>query len=427
MHIIYWAHSYREEDAPVNRHFGVLIEQAERMIVNLDPPSKSVSEAKLQKNCRSSDGMVAVLTWRESGPSKYILFEIGLALRARMPVVVFIDDRLDSNILPARVLQQRFSHKTYFKQVREHTHALRILKSYMGDPPPIKYQSNYSQRTCGVVGLSAMEPQLQKKIADFIENRDYRVANLEDINIDNPLIFDQDEHLAILDVVIEYASTKSISTKYWTGAIHAASVPRILLTADPTYQFIEGVPPEFQPHVVESGKGLSVEESLTEEFNLFEQSFLSVQEPDAIERYVKMQVQAGALAGNYEASTRQLFIGAIMGDQYNVSGQTGAIGPNAHAHDIAFNQVWSQLQNKVDLPKLANELVKLRETMQRNATEPEHTFAIGAVTAAEQSARQNNGPKVVEYLKIAGKWTYGLAEKIGVDLAVEALKEAIGM
>jgi hypothetical protein len=30
MHIVYWAHSYRDEDAAINRHFGILIEQAER-------------------------------------------------------------------------------------------------------------------------------------------------------------------------------------------------------------------------------------------------------------------------------------------------------------------------------------------------------------------------------------------------------------
>ena len=69
MQIIYWAHSYRDEDAAINRHFGILIEQAERMIVNFDPPSKSVNAAKLDQNLRACDGMVAVLSWRASGPS----------------------------------------------------------------------------------------------------------------------------------------------------------------------------------------------------------------------------------------------------------------------------------------------------------------------------------------------------------------------
>ena len=58
MHIVYWAHSYRDDDAAINEHFGVLIEQAEQMIINLDPPSPSVNEFKLDQNLRSCDGMV---------------------------------------------------------------------------------------------------------------------------------------------------------------------------------------------------------------------------------------------------------------------------------------------------------------------------------------------------------------------------------
>jgi hypothetical protein len=79
--------------------------------------------------------MVAVLTWRVGGPSQFILYEISLALRARKPLVVFLDDRLPDSLIPALILQRRFSSRTYFRQVREHTHALRILKEYMGDRP----------------------------------------------------------------------------------------------------------------------------------------------------------------------------------------------------------------------------------------------------------------------------------------------------
>src|SRR6476646_5483909 len=136
MQIVYWAHSYRDEDANINRHFGILIDQAERLIINFDPPSKSVNAAKLEQNLRGCDGMVALLTWRATGPSPYILYEIGLCLRARKPLLVFVDDRLPSDILPGRILQRRFSHRTYFRQVREHAYALRALKTYMGDPPP---------------------------------------------------------------------------------------------------------------------------------------------------------------------------------------------------------------------------------------------------------------------------------------------------
>jgi hypothetical protein len=37
--------------------------------------------------------------------------------------------------------------------------------------------------------------------------------------------------------------------------------------------------------------------------------------------------------------------GGFMGDQYNV-GQAGAVGPNAHAHNMVFNQIGSQIENQ---------------------------------------------------------------------------------
>src|ERR1051325_7677789 len=54
---IYWAHSYRDQDAAVNRHFGKLITACERMPLNFQPPSQSVNEAKLAKNLNGCDGM----------------------------------------------------------------------------------------------------------------------------------------------------------------------------------------------------------------------------------------------------------------------------------------------------------------------------------------------------------------------------------
>ena len=116
-----------------------------------------------------------------------------------------------------------------------------------------------------------------------------------------------------------------------------------------------------------------------------------------------------------------------MGDQYNVHGQAGAVGPNAHAHDMTFNQVWNQLESRMDLGKLADDLGRLREAMDREAVEPGHRLAAGAVAAAEQSAREKDGPKVMEYLKTAGKWAWSMAEKIGANLAQEALKGALGL
>jgi hypothetical protein len=427
MQIVYWAHSYRDEDAAINRYFGVLIEKAEQMLVNFDPPSKFVNAAKLEQNLRSCDGMVAVLSWRATGPSQYILYEIGLALRARKPLAVFVDDRLPDDVVPLRILQRRYSHRTYFRQVREHRHALAALRAYMGDPPPPRYQPSAGRRACGLIGLGALEASSRTRVRSFVGERGYRLVELEQIDAENPLVFDRFEHLASLHVALRCADSRAQASRYWTGAVSATAIPSIAITADAEFRFSDQFPRDFQPRLANVGDAPPVEQVLKSEFDLYEQDFLTAEHPDAIERYTQMQVQAGSLDGRYESDTRRQFVEVIMGDQYNVSGQAGAVGPGAHARDMSFTQVWNQMESKVDLGKLAEELNRLREAMDHDATEPAQKLAAGAVAAAEQSARQKDGPKALEYLKTAGKWAFSVAEKIGVDLAKEALKGALGM
>jgi hypothetical protein len=427
MHIVYWAHSYRDDDAAINEHFGALIEQAEQMMINLDPPSPSVNESKLDQNLRSCDGMVAVLTWRATGPSQYILYEIGLSLRARKPVIAFVDDRIGGDVLPARILQRRFSYRTYFRQFREHTDALRALKNYMGDPPPSRYQPRAGQRTCGLVGLGALDSDCRKLAHRFITERGYLPVDLEKVDIANPLAFDSFEYLANLDVVLSFVDSRAQRSMYWAGAASAAALQSISITLDKDHPFTDQFPRDFQPRLAHVGSAPPLDEVLKTEFDLYEQDFLTIKHSAEIERYIKMQLRAGSLDGRYERNTRQQFMEIVMGDKYSISGQAGAVGPQAHAHDMTFTQVWNQLDDKVDLARLADELERLRQAMEREATEPSHKLAAGAVAAAEQSARQKDGPKVIEYLKSAGQWSLRIAEHIGVELTKTVLKGALGL
>ena len=115
-----------------------------------------------------------------------------------------------------------------------------------------------------------------------------------------------------------------------------------------------------------------------------------------------------------------------MGDIYN-AGQAGAMGPNAHAHDITFQQLWNSTKDQVDLAELSRELRLLVPELKAAATLPEHQIAIGNVEAALQSAATEEGPKTLQYLQNAGKWVLGVAEKVGVGLTVAVLKSAFGM
>jgi uncharacterized protein YjbI with pentapeptide repeats len=114
--------------------------------------------------------------------------------------------------------------------------------------------------------------------------------------------------------------------------------------------------------------------------------------------------------------------GPIMSrDTYNV-GQ-GIVGPGAHGHDNTFQQIQA---GGIDLPKLVEELGRLRTAMKGETTGTrEEDKAIGAVADAEEAAAKGDGLSALSYLKSAGMWTIKVAEKIGVPLATEVLKKAM--
>lgn len=80
-----------------------------------------------------------------------------------------------------------------------------------------------------------------------------------------------------------------------------------------------------------------------------------------------------------------------------------------------------------ELPALAADLERLRSEMKAVATEPDHDVAIGQVAAAEKAAKEGDAEGASNALKNAGKWALSVAEKIGVGVATQALKSALGI
>jgi hypothetical protein len=149
----------------------------------------------------------------------------------------------------------------------------------------------------------------------------------------------------------------------------------------------------------------------------------------AFSNAIKTEIQhrKDLLSASVASKQTHVTIGEItMRDSYR-AGQVGAMGPNAQAYDMTFNQIWNQFQGKVDLAELAKELFKLRQEMRKDAVEPEHDLAIADIAKAEQAAKAGDGSKTIEHLKSAGKWALDTATKIGTSLAVEVLKEATGL
>lgn len=424
MNIVLFSHSYRPEDNILVEHFSGLI-QSQGLIPSLDPPSDSVNAAKLERHLNSSDGMVAVLSWRKGGISEYILFEILTCLKARKPLLVFVEDNLPNDIVPSRILQSRFSRQYFIRQIREHKYAIQNLNTYIGIEPPPKYQPSLERKSCFLIGLSALTGNIREFIIEFIESRGYSPIELDE-SICSLL---QDKHvyeiISTSNLAICFIESKLSMSRYLVGAVQTANVPAILLTTNPSYQYNQHIPKEYQPHLINPDDSTMIKQILDTEMNLFEEDIVNLDNQDKVKTYSELLLQVSPLEGQYKAGTNYIFTKELtMRDKY-IAGQVGAQGPGSHAHSMTFNQIWSQTSDKIDLSELVNELSELRIKLKEEATKPEHDIFIGAIASAENSAKEGNGPKALEYLSKVGKWALDIATKIGVPVATEALKAAV--
>lgn len=129
------------------------------------------------------------------------------------------------------------------------------------------------------------------------------------------------------------------------------------------------------------------------------------------------------LSPEQQITVQQFFAKEVkMGDQYNIKGQGGVIGPNAKVENISFQQSNAE----IDLPALLPELAALRSAMSKEASDSSHYKAIADVAAAETAAKKNRGA-VIENLKSAGKWALDVATKLGTSVAAKAIETALGL
>jgi uncharacterized protein YerC len=288
MHLVYFSHSYRKEDAAIVRHFGELI-RAEGLMPVLDPPSESVNAARLQRHLRDSDGMVVVLTRRDNGVSPHILFEATLCLQARKPLLIFVEDMLSVERLPNRLLKSRFSRKWFFRQIRDHRQAVRLFKSYLGEEPPPRYQPSSERQTCLALGLSVLQRAARENIITTIEQSGYNViadclsARVQDQSIR------LSEHLACADLALEMIDSRRATDQYLMGAIRAAFIPCISLTCNMQYPFDPSVPSEYQPQIIANDDKETTHNLLAAQFQLYEQAFIELETPEEVTRYVELR------------------------------------------------------------------------------------------------------------------------------------------
>lgn len=426
MHLVYFSHSYRKEDAAVVRYFSELI-RAEGLVPILDPPSDAVNAARLQRHLRDSDGMVVVLTRRNAGVSPHILFEATLCLQARKPLLVFVEDTVSVELLPQRLLRSRFSRKWYFRQVRDHRHAVQLFRAYIGAEPPPRYQPTSSRQRCLVAGAGLLSTGAAEALAEVIDGEGYELVLDHGDQRRQQGRISLSEHLSCADLAIALVDGRTPADQFLLGAIRSAFIPTIAFTEDPEWYRDPAIPNDYHPAATDLAEKARFQQDLLRQLALFDQAFVGLDTLEEVDKYVDLLTRSSGPAGSYDKNIRGIFVQELkMGDNYKV-GQAMAVGPGAQASNGTLQQVWNEAGGNIDLAQLAAELATLRTALRAEATSAEEDVAIGAIAQAETAAIAKDGPGAIAHLRNGSKWVLGVAEKIGVAVAISAIKTALGL
>jgi hypothetical protein len=423
--LVYFSHSYRPRDALVNNYFARLME-SEGLVASLDPPSGQVNSAKLERHLGNCEAMVSVLTEREDGVSPHILYEISLGLRSGKPVLVFVEDTLPPDIVPAYVLQRRFSLRSFPRNVREHRQALGILQAHIGNGVP-RIHGLLAPRSCLLLGAAALEPEAASAVARHLRTaQHYEVVSGQELIEDlhrHPIAYGRLREFSLILAFLEPEHDRE--ELQLLGEVRGTFVPTISFARQPRRPD-DAVPAEYRSRLVDPGiEAGALLELISAEIEIYEADFLDLQDEASADRYTQFLIDLDS-RGRYTPRTTERAVEVVLGDRYEVHGQAGAIGPNSHAHDLTLQQVWSENSGQIDLPALAGELARLRSALRERASTAQEDQAVADVAQAEISARRGDGPGALRSLRRAGKWALDTAVGIGVDVATAAITSALG-
>ena len=136
-------------------------------------------------------------------------------------------------------------------------------------------------------------------------------------------------------------------------------------------------------------------------------------------------IARAAVAGKND-TIRSTNIYIVMGDSYSAN-QVGAMGPNAQATNNTFSQSSQTAENTLELKGLVSELTSLIDYLKTMQSSPETQKAIIEIERAQQAAQNGVQADVLKHLRSAGDFGLNVASKIGVGLAVAAIKQALGL
>jgi len=122
-----------------------------------------------------------------------------------------------------------------------------------------------------------------------------------------------------------------------------------------------------------------------------------------------------------------IVIGEYIAGNKNVTEISVSQGSGTQIIGSQFIDGWNNLKSGIDLKQLAEELARIREQSEQSICSPEGESAKEQIRAAEEAAKQGNGPRTLMALAAAGKVALEFAIHTGAILAAEVIRQAIGM
>ncbi len=440
MQLIYYAHSYRQVDDEVNEFFQELMVD-EQLTPSLDPKSDRLNAAKPERHLRSTDAMVAVITWRDPAPSEYIRWEVGLGLRARRPQLVFVEDVLPDGLVPAGLLQRRFSRRRLLREARDHRHAIRLLKGYVGDDPPPSYQPMSTRRRCVVIGASRLGHDPLAALLASLEDLRYSPLPLpRGRQLPEDLDLEQTVQRAALCIALVEGLTPA--EYYLLGIARSSLTPTVLLTHDAAHPYHPVIPREYQPRYVPGGDVDALVRTVATEIDIFEEDYLELTEDKQIKRYKAFQesLLRSQRNGYSQEARRQVF--NFMGnaevdmskDKIQVSGVVGPVNIKSRLDHVTqtVQQApgWSD-ERRQELEQLVAELAEgLKVVAEKRPDDAERVTKTAELVFAEATKEKPDHGFLsisVEGLKQAAKAVADIAPTVlAVAGKVAAFVAALG-
>jgi hypothetical protein len=364
--LIYYSHSYRKTDDNINEFFQELMID-ESLSPSLDPPSDHLNSAKPERHMRGTDGMIAVLTFRDPKPSEYIRYEISLGVRARKPLLVFVEDVLPDDVLPLGISQRRFSRRWLLREVREHRHAMALLRTYIGENPPPAFHMVNEQRRCLVVGSANFDAAQLDALTLLLSARQYSPRILKP---GTSILDGSDDDSFACRAALCIAATENLtpSEAYLLGATRSALTPAILLTLDSNSTTFSAIPKEYQPRFIHRGDTSGLVGVLQTEIDIFEEDYLELADAEKVRLYRSTLLQTHRGDGRYHEISRSNLFNIVAGsvgvdmskDKIEISHVVGPINIKS-----TMDRVVQTVQNAPALPdnhrqELQNLITELR-------------------------------------------------------------------